>query len=141
MPDTRFEEFFSDEARMFLLAAIRIALSEDGPDLTSNALFGEGDMAQATITAKQETLVCGLPLIPMVLEFGGEAKCAVHLNVDEGERVSPGTLVAAMQGPAAQLLKAERVILNFITHLSGIAELTSRYVAAVKGTGATVLDT
>jgi nicotinate-nucleotide pyrophosphorylase (carboxylating) len=140
-PDTRFETFFSGEARMFLLNAIRIALSEDGPDLTSNVLFAPDETAQATIIAKQHTLVCGLPIIPLVLDFSGESLFQVQLKVDEGDRVAPGTIVATMQGPAAQLLKAERIILNFLTHLSGIAELTSHYVEAVQGTRTTVLDT
>lgn len=125
---------------MFMLALIRIALAEDGPDLTAQGLFGEDEMAQAQIIAKQSTVVAGLPLIPLILEFG-DVKCNVHLNVDEGDRVSEGTMIAAIQGPAAHLLKAERVIMNFICHLSGIAELTSRYVAELQGTGTTLLDT
>jgi len=125
---------------MFLLAAIRIALSEDGPDLTSTGIFNPDEMAQAQIVAKQSTIVAGLPILPLVLEFGDGA-CQVHLNVDDGERVSPGALVAAMQGPAAKLLKAERVMLNFLCHLSGIAELTSHYVKALQGSGTRLLDT
>lgn len=125
---------------MFLLATIRIALAEDGSDLTSLGLFTEGDMAQAMIVAKQDTVVAGLPIIPMVLEFGGD-QCQVHLNVDDGERVSDGAMVAAMRGPAIQLLKAERVIMNFLCHLSGIATLTARYSDALKGTKTQLLDT
>jgi len=144
MSDERFDAFFTQEARLFLLAGIRVALSEDGPDLTSKAVFGEDDMAQAMVTAKQDTIVCGLPLIPLIMEFGegeGNSKCQIHLNVDDGDRVSAGTMIAALQGPAHLLFKAERIILNFITHLSGIAELASKYAKAVEGTKATVLDT
>jgi len=140
MPTMTFDDFFRAEARMFLLATIRIALAEDGADLTSDGLFAENDMAQAVITAKQETVVAGLPILPMVLEFGG-AECQCHLNVDEGDKVSPGTMVAALQGPARQLLKTERVMLNFLCHLSGIANLTARYVAELKGTKTRLLDT
>lgn len=140
MPTMTFDDFFRAEARMFLLATIRIALAEDGADLTSDGLFAENDMAQAVITAKQETVVAGLPILPMVLEFGG-ADCQCHLNVDEGDKVSPGTLVAALQGPARQLLKSERVMLNFLCHLSGVANLTARYVAELKGTKTQLLDT
>ena len=139
MPNA-FDEFFQAEARMFLLATIRIALAEDGSDLTSMGLFTETDMAQAMIVAKQDTVVAGLPIIPMVLEFGG-AECQTHLNVDDGDRVSEGTMVAALQGPAQQLLKAERVIMNFLCHLSGIADLTAQYVEALKGTKTRLLDT
>jgi len=140
MPANTFDHFFQAEARMFLLATIRIALAEDGSDLTSMGLFTESDMAQAMIVAKQDTVVAGLPIIPMVLEFGG-AECQAHLNVDDGDKVSEGTMVAAIQGPALQLLKAERVIMNFLCHLSGIANMTAQYVEALKGTKTQVLDT
>jgi len=140
MPTTTFDEFFQAEARMFLLATIRIALAEDASDLTSMGLFTENDMAQAMIVAKQDTVVAGLPIIPLVLEFGGEP-CQAHLNVDDGDRVSAGTMVAALQGPTLQLLKAERIIMNFLCHLSGIADLTARYVEALKGTRTRLLDT
>jgi nicotinate-nucleotide pyrophosphorylase (carboxylating) len=140
MSTNLFDEFFQAEARMFLLATIRIALAEDGSDLTGQGLFTDSDMAQAMIVAKQETVVAGLPIIPLVLEFGGQEN-QVHLNVDDGDTVSEGTMVAAIQGPAAQLLKAERVMLNFLCHLSGIANLTARYVRALEGTKTTLLDT
>ncbi len=140
MPNNVFEDFFQAEARMFLLATIRIALAEDGSDLTSMGLFAENDQAQAMIVAKQNTVVAGLPLIPIILEFGGES-CQVHLNVDDGDHVSEGTMVAALQGPALHLLKAERVIMNFLCHLSGIANLTARYVSRLEGTKTQLLDT
>jgi len=137
----RFEDFFQAESRMFLLALIRIALAEDGPDMTSQALFADKDTAQAQIIAKQSTVVAGLPLIPLILEFGGDAECRFHLNVDDGDRVSEGTMIAALEGPAAYLLKVERVIMNFICRLSGIAELTSHYVEQLQGTRTKLLDT
>lgn len=140
MPTNTFDEFFQAEAKMFLLATIRIALAEDASDLTSMGLFTEDDMAQAMIVAKQDTVVAGLPIIPMVLEFGGE-DCQSHLNVDDGDTVSEGTMVAALQGPALHLLKAERVIMNFLCHLSGIANMTAQYVEALKGTKTQLLDT
>ncbi len=140
MPTTTFDDFFQSEARMFLLATIRIALAEDASDLTSAGLFTENDMAQAMIVAKQDTVVAGLPIIPLVLEFGGES-CQCHLNVDDGDRVSAGTMVAALQGPTLHLLKAERIIMNFLCHLSGIANLTAQYVEALKPTRTQLLDT
>lgn len=140
MPRPDFDAFFQAEARLFLLATVRVALSEDGRDLTSQALFADSDLAVAHIVAKQDAVVAGLPLIPLILEFAG---CEFQhlLNVDEGDRVSPGTMIAAIQGPAAHLLRAERVILNYLCHLSGIATLTAQYVAALKGMRTTLLDT
>jgi len=140
MPTNTFDDFFQAEAKMFLLATIRIALAEDASDLTSMGLFTDSDMAQAMIVAKQDTVVAGLPLIPLILEFGGE-QCQAHLNVDDGDKVSEGTMVAALQGPALHLLKAERVIMNFLCHLSGIADTTAQYVAALEGTKTQLLDT
>lgn len=140
MSSNTFDDFFQAEARMFLLATIRIALAEDGSDLTSMGLFNENDMTQAMIVAKQDTVVAGLPLIPLILEFGGE-DCQAHLNVDDGDTVSEGTMVAALQGPAIHLLRAERVLMNYLGHLSGIANTTAQYVEALKGTKTRLLDT
>lgn len=137
---TLFDSFFQNEARMFLLASIRIALSEDGKDLTSLGIFQDSDLAVAHIVAKQETVVAGLPLIALIMEFAG-CEYQHMLNVDEGDKVSPGTLIAAIQAPATHILRTERVILNYLGHLSGIANLTSKYVAALAGTRTTLLDT
>ncbi len=140
LPDTTFETFFQTEARLFLLAGIRIALSEDGKDLTSLGIFEDSDLAVAHIMAKEETIVAGLPLIPLILEFAG-CEFQHMLNVDEGQRVSAGTMLAAIQAPATHILRTERVILNYLGHLSGIASLTARYVAALEGSRTTLLDT
>jgi len=139
-PDTLFETFFQAEAKLFLLAGIRIALSEDGKDLTSLGIFEDSDLAVAHIMAKEETIVAGLPLIPLILEFAG-CEFQHMLNVDEGDRVSAGTMLAAIQAPAAHILRTERVILNYLGHLSGIASLTARYAAALGGSRTTLLDT
>jgi len=135
-----FESFFKAEARLFLLAGIRIALSEDGKDLTSLGIFGDSDLAMAHIVAKDSAVIAGLPLIPLIMEFAG-CEFQHMLNVDEGDRVSPGTLVAAIQGPATHLLRTERIILNYLCHLSGIATLTAQYVEALKGSRTKLLDT
>ncbi|OIO03658.1 MAG: nicotinate-nucleotide diphosphorylase (carboxylating) [Desulfovibrionaceae bacterium CG1_02_65_16] len=137
---TLFDTFFKAEAKLFLLAGIRIALSEDGKDMTSQGIFTDKDLAQAHIVAKDHAVIAGLPLIPLILEFAG-CEFQHMLNVDEGDRVSPGTLVAAIQGPATHLLRTERVILNYLCHLSGVATLTAKYVEALKGTRTTLLDT
>jgi len=135
-----FDTFFQAEAKLFLLAGIRIALSEDGKDLTSLGIFTDKDLATAHIVAKSHAVVAGLPLIPLIMEFSG---CEYQhvLNVDEGDHVSPGALIAALQGPATHLLRTERVILNYLCHLSGVATLTAKYVEALKGSRTTLLDT
>lgn len=140
MSDSLFERFFQKEARLFLLAAVRVALSEDGPDLTSSGIFAPEDRAQAHILAKEPAVVAGLPIADLVLEFCGGGH-QIMLNVDDGERVFEGAVLAVIEAPAARLLQAERVILNFLCHLSGIATLTAQYVAALAGTKTRLLDT
>lgn len=126
------------------MRAIRDSLAEDGPDLTSNAVFSEHDALHARIVAKESTYAVGLPLVPIVLAEVATLESGdwtAGLDVDEGSRVEPGTVVAHLEGGARVLLRAERVILNFICHLSGIANLTHNYVTALGDSGARLLDT
>ena len=137
-----FDAFFTGDARRHLLAAIGLALSEDGPDLTSQAVFSPTDVLSARIVAKEDTLVAGLPIIPLVLAaMDALDACRLEYGADEGDRVATGTVVCRLTGPAVTLLKSERIMLNFISHLSGIANLTARYVAALSGTNTRLLDT
>jgi nicotinate-nucleotide pyrophosphorylase (carboxylating) len=118
------------------------ALAEDiGPgDVTSEATVPEDAMGRARIVQKQPGVVFGLAAV-------GEAmrQCGVE-NVDdlvvEGQwrEEVPGEVLLA-SGPARALLAAERTALNFLGHLSGVATLTARFVGAVAGTGAAILDT
>ena len=144
MRDASFDFFFQNAARAYLDRAIVIALEEDGADLTTNAVFEPWDILHATIVAKEDTLLAGLPIAPLVLE----ATAALEPGdwqwqglVEEGSRVPSGTAVARIDGAARIILRAERVLLNFITHLSGIANLTHTYVQALEGTGVHLLDT
>ncbi len=146
VPD--FDTFFAGQPREHLLAAIDLALLEDGPDLTSDAVFGPVDRLAAEIVAKQQTLVAGLPVAPLVME-----RCAALLespvvggwtwnpHTADGDELSPGAIAADIEGPARLVLKAERVILNFICHMSGIANLTHRYARELEGTATRLLDT
>ena len=133
-------QFFTSEGLTLLRRSIRLALDEDGPDLTAEGLFPPDAPLHAVIRAKEDTLVVGLPIIPEVIDaLGGGA--TFTLDVEEAARVPAMTTVARLHGPAVLLLRAERVILNFITHLSGIANLTARYVQELEGTGVRLLDT
>ncbi len=140
-----FSEYFRGEAREYLLSLLQLAVMEDGPDLTSEGIFSSDDRMKAMIIAKERTLVAGLPVIPLVMNL-----CAANPEgltytwqalAREGELVEPGVVVARLQGPARQILRAERVILNTICRLSGIANLTRKYVEALEGTGVRLLDT
>lgn len=139
-----FEAFFQGRARTFLLRSIAAALDEDGPDLTSKALFASGELLAAEIVAKERLVVAGLPILPLILDELENA-CAddfrLRLEVDDGDIAQPGQCLAMIEGPAAPLLKAERVMLNFLRHLSGIASLTRRYVDALGESSTRLLDT
>jgi nicotinate-nucleotide pyrophosphorylase (carboxylating) len=139
---TTFDEFFTGPARDYLIRAVDLALEEDGQDLTAKAVFARGDRLTARIVAKEESLVAGLPIADMVLaRMGilGVTQC--EHPAKDGDLLKPGAVAALFTGPAVGLLKAERVILNFLCHLSGIANLTARYAAALSGSRTRLLDT
>ncbi len=145
MADDSFENFFDGEARRHLYDSVTLALREDGSDLTSNAVFDAGQTLSAYIVAKSDAVVAGLPLIPIILAEALSEKesspCVCECLVVDGDKIGAGTVLARISGGARRILKAERVILNFLCHLSGIATLTARYVDALAGTGVTLLDT
>jgi nicotinate-nucleotide pyrophosphorylase (carboxylating) len=125
----------------FTAELIRMALEEDGPDLTSLGIFPPLECSSAYIVAKQRTIVIGLPLISLVLSIIGMEPTAWTAEVHEGSFVEAGTIVARLHGHTIQLLKAERVILNLMTHLSGVGNLTREYIQQLHGTGVRLLDT
>lgn len=124
-------------------ALIDTALAEDigRGDLTSQLTVPVDRRATAMIVAKQAGVLAGGPLIDRVFgELGGGAVAIAH-HVDDGSTFTPGTTLATLDGPATDLLAGERVTLNLLQHLSGIATLTRRYVEALRGTSARVIDT
>lgn len=131
---------FPDFAQKHVQQLIIIALEEDGPDATSQALFLPQDTLTASITAKADVVMAGLPLLEMILDATG-APYRLTLLVRDGERASSGTELARIHGQAQSILKAERVLLNFLCHLCGVATLTRAFVDAVAGTGVRILDT
>lgn len=144
MQRAAFDNFFTGIAFSHLLRAIRDALDEDGPDLTTNAVFREDAVVVAQVVAKQEAVLAGVYIAPMVLDECARlepGKWTCSRMMGDGSRVHSGDVILHMKGSPRILLRAERVILNFITHLSGIATLTRLYVDALAGTGARLLDT
>ena len=137
---TPWAAFFSPEGQRLLQQCIDLALEEDGPELTAMGLFAPDAYLNAAIRAKQDTLVVGLPVIgPVFRSLGSPFRW--QALAAEAAPVPAMTVVARISAPAVAMLKAERVILNFITHLSGIANLTARYVRELEGTGVRLLDT
>jgi len=124
-----------------MLELIDRALAEDvgDGDLTTAAVVEPGARARARIEQKAPGVVAGLRVAEQVFERV-DSDLRWHAHATEGEW-REGGLVAELAGAAGSILTAERVALNFLGRLSGIATLTARYVKAVEGTGATILDT
>ncbi len=144
MSYTIFQESFTLEGMQYLKSVIGLSLQEDGPDLTAIGIFEPTQTISATIWSKQDSLVTSLPFIPIILQVYtdlGGGNCCWNALVDEGSFVKNKTAVVQIEGAAIDILKLERVILNFMTHLSGIANLTAQYVKALEGTGVKLLDT
>src|SRR5262245_12754443 len=124
------------------LPLIKWALSEDvgQGDITTLNTLKPGVGARASIVVKEKGVVAGLEIARLTFREV-DALLKVDLLVPDGSVVEPGIAVARVLGPAGGLLTAERTALNFLQRLSGIASLTRRFVDAVQGTRATILDT
>ncbi len=126
----------------FVTDLVARALAEDagGGDVTTAATVAPGTRAVATITQKAPGVVFGLDVAEEVFRQA-DAEATVERLAPEGVWHEPGTPILKIAGTAAGILLAERTALNFLQRLSGVATLTARYVKAVEGTGARVIDT
>jgi len=123
--------------------AVAEALAEDlglAGDLTSQAVLPPDATAQAVMTAREAGVIAGLDLAAAAFRQIGDG-VRFEAKVRDGDAVTPGTVVAAITGNARHVFSAERVALNFLNRLSGVASLTRRYVEAIEGTGARICDT
>lgn len=123
-------------------AQVRSALAEDvgSGDVTTLATVPAKRAAESSMTAREEMVFAGGAWVTEVFRQCS-AEVEVCLRVTDGERVKSGTEVAFIRGPARAILTGERVALNFAQRLSGVATLTRRFVEAVSGTRARILDT
>ena len=124
------------------LDLIRQALVEDGAeaDVTTLSTVPMEQQTQANIIARQAGVIAGL--VVAVATFRElDQRVAIEMLLEDGEIVQPGQVLAHISGPARSVLSAERVALNFLGHLSGIATLTAQCVRALEGTEARILDT
>ncbi len=121
---------------------IKQALAEDSADydITTLSTVPEHQLAQASLIARQEGIVAGLSIAAATFHQL-DNRIAIDLLVEDGASVHPDQLLARLSGPARSILSAERVALNFLGHLSGIATTTARCVQAVAGTRTRILDT
>jgi nicotinate-nucleotide pyrophosphorylase (carboxylating) len=125
-----------------IIPILQRALEEDigTGDVTSNSLLPRGLQLSGEIVSKEEGTVAGLEITRHVFRLVDE-RIAFTANVADGDFIIPGQTLAEVGGRGGGILSAERVALNFLQRMSGIATLTRRFVEAVKGTQAVILDT
>jgi nicotinate-nucleotide pyrophosphorylase (carboxylating) len=121
---------------------VAAALEEDigRGDVTTAAALPAGLRATATISTEETCVVAGLFLAPLAFRLV-DPSLAVDVALSEGAQGGVETPVVSIAGSAAAILAGERVVLNLLQHLAGVATLTSRFVAAVAGTRAAIVDT
>jgi nicotinate-nucleotide pyrophosphorylase (carboxylating) len=125
-----------------IIDVVRRALDEDiGPgDITSNACIPAGRRAAGVFRARQKLVLAGVDLLAPIYETRGGVEELSILERD-GAALDDGAAIARVRGLARTLLECERVALNFLQRLSGVATLARQFAAAVEGTGCKVLDT
>ena len=121
---------------------VRAALDEDAPwgDLTSQVLIPADAVQSARLIAREPGVFSGGAVFESAFRLT-DARIAVKLLAADGARFETGDVLAAVSGPAHGILQAERIGLNFVQRMSGVATLTARYVAETVGTNARIVDT
>ena len=123
--------------------AIRAALAEDlgrAGDITTQATIPARATARAVIAARETGVVAGLPLARAAFRRMDQ-NVGVEAWLDDGAKVAPRAIIARVEGPARAILAAERVALNYLGRLSGVASLTAQYAARIAHTNAKICDT
>jgi len=124
------------------LPLIKMAIEEDlgQGDMTSELFFRDDGITKAHIVSREEIVVCGMDMAREILKCYDE-RLKLNIHINDGESAHVGSKLATIQGPLCSMLSAERVMLNFLQRLSGIATTTRKYVRAVHGTKARIYDT
>src|SRR5262245_42472645 len=125
-----------------LTVAVRSALHEDGAfnDITTIATVVSDRRVRATLVARENGVICGVPLALEAFRIL-DAKAAIRVEHEDGSALTAGEPVLFVTGHVRELLSAERVAVNYLQRLSGIASLTARYGPVVRGTKAKIFDT
>ena len=121
---------------------IKMALAEDSGDgdHTSISTINERSTGIARVKVKEDGIISGLEVAKLVLDCV-DSSLKIHMNTSEGAKVSSGEVVMIVEGNVRGMLKAERLLLNCMQRMSGIATLTGKFVEAVENTNAKILDT
>lgn len=124
----------------FVAATLAEDLGPDGHDVTSEAVIPADAIFEGVMDSRDAVTLAGLPVAAAFFR-ALDPDVTVELLARDGERVAAGTAIMRLKGRARAMLTAERSALNTVQHLTGIATMTSAYVDAIAGTGATLLDT
>ena len=130
-------------SRHHIRRVVQSALEEDAAfnDATTLATIGESNVtATADLVAKQSGIIAGIAVAEEAFR-ALDPKCEFSAAINDGQTVEAGMRIATVTGQASAILSAERTALNLMQRMSGIATLTASYVAAVQGTGASIVDT
>jgi nicotinate-nucleotide pyrophosphorylase (carboxylating) len=121
---------------------IKMAIEEDlgNGDITSELLFKDDIIAENNIISREEIVVCGMDIAKEILSYY-DKRLKLKVFVKDGQVAHVGRKIAAIKGPLRAMLSAERVMLNFLQRLSGIATTTRKFVRAIEGTKAKIFDT
>ena len=121
---------------------VRLALLEDAPwgDLTSQTLIPESAMVAAQLVARESGVLSGAAVFAAAMRLTDPA-IRTSFAILDGQSFEKGSVLASVSGPARAVLQAERIALNFVQRLSGIATMTAKFVAATEGTKARIVDT
>src|SRR5580765_3867628 len=124
------------------LTLVKYALSEDvgTGDITTLNSVGPGVKARGAIVVNSPGVIAGLDVARLTFREA-DAGISFRALAKDGEVVQPGAAVAQVMGEVGGILKAERTALNFLQHMSGVETLTRRFVEAIDGTGAIILET
>ncbi|MBM3551664.1 MAG: carboxylating nicotinate-nucleotide diphosphorylase [Alphaproteobacteria bacterium] len=128
---------------MLVEEAVRAALVEDlgrAGDITTQATIPANAQAHAAVVARDSGVVAGLAAARAAFALS-DPEILFEAQASDGDRIEPEALIALVSGPARAILSAERVALNFLGRLSGVATLTDRFVSAVAGASARICDT
>lgn len=129
-------------SRLIIKAAITRALEEDlsHGDITTEAVVSASLSGRARIVAREPLTVCGMEVAAQTF-WAIDPDLSIEIGAEDGDVVTPPRQVMLISGSVRSILVAERVALNFLQHLSGVATVTSAFCAAIAGTGAAVCDT
>ncbi len=121
---------------------VQLAIKEDigAGDITSKIFIPDGSETEGMLIAKEAGIVAGLPVAGYVLSQIDE-NLILTSNIEDGSRVKKGTIIGSVKGLTLSLLSAERLVLNFLQRLSGIATATNRFAEKIKGYGTQIMDT